>query len=156
MVTRTIGANGSIELVASGARTRITRLRPGIVLLTQIGDDEAMTRATAEELEQEIQRSGRLTIFVDVRGVPHMSSGVRDFSLSWGRLHRPEVERATILVGSKVVGITMSLLAMVLGGGLIKVVSDARTFEELVRDKVPEFGVLPESPAPSASAEQSS
>jgi hypothetical protein len=156
MVTRTIGTNGSIELAAHDARASVTRLRPGIVLLTHIGDDEAVTRAVAGELEREIQYSGRLTIFVDVRGIPHMGSGVRDFCLSWGRLHRSEVELATILVGSKLVGITMSLLAMVLGGGLIKVVSDVHTFEELVRKQVPEFVGLSANPAPAGPAEQRS
>jgi hypothetical protein len=156
MVNRMTAADGSIEFVGPTARLGMARLRPGVILLTQVGDDEAVTRAMAGEIEEEIQRSGSLTMFADIRGVLHMSPEVRDFSLSWGRRHRSDIKLATILVGSKVVAMAMSLLAMVLGGGLIKIVSDVRTFEELVRDKVPEFGGLPAAPAASESAERSS
>lgn len=153
MVTRTTLADGSIELGAPDARLRLTRLRPGIVLLVQLGNDDDMTRALLGEFEEEIKRAGSLTVFADVRHIRRMSPEVRDYTLSWGRRNRSEVELATILVGSKLVGMAMSILAMLLGGGLIKIVSDVRTFEELVRRKVPEFGGLPALTALPARAE---
>jgi hypothetical protein len=148
MVTRTLLPDGSVELSAPGARLRVTRLKPGVVLLTQVGNDDDVTRASFVEFEQEIVRSRRLTVFADVRGIRRMSPEVRDFSLSWGRRHRDDVRHATILVGSKVVDMAMSILAMLLGGGLITVVSDPLTFEELVRKKCPDFQGLPEIPPP--------
>jgi hypothetical protein len=143
MVTRTILADGAIELSSPEARLRITRLKPGVILLTQLGNDDDVTRASFPEFEQEILRGGSLTVFADVRGIRRMSSEVRDFSLSWGRRHRDQIHHATILVGSKIVDMAMSILAMLLGGGLIKVVSDVQTFEELLRKASPEFGSLP-------------
>lgn len=154
MVTRTKLADGSIELSAPGALLRLTRLRPGVVLLVQLGNDDDMTRAVFTDFEEEIRNAGSLTVFADVRHIRRMSPELRDFSLSWGRRNRSEIRLATILVGSKIVDMAMSILAMLLGGGLIKIVSDARLFEELVRKKVPEFGGLPSLTAPPAQAEQ--
>src|SRR5690348_9066369 len=103
-----------------------------------------MTRAAFPEFEQEILQAGPLTVFADVRGIRRMSSEVRDFSLSWGRRHRDDIRNATILVGSKIVDMAMSILAMLLGGGLIKVVSDPAAFLELIRKVDPQFAALPE------------
>jgi hypothetical protein len=148
MVTRVLLPDGSVELSAPEARLRITRLKPGVILLTQLGNDDDVTRAAFPEFEQEILRAGPLTVFADVRGIRRMSSDVRDFSLSWGRRHRDDVRHATILVGSKIVDMAMSILAMLLGGGLIKVVSDKPTFEDFIRKTCPEFKVLPDIPPP--------
>jgi hypothetical protein len=148
MVARTVLPDGSVELSAPEARLRLTRLKPGVILLTQLGNDDDMTRAVFPEFSNEIKRHGPLTVFADVRGIRRMSSEIRDFSLSWGRQNRDEIEGATILVGSKIVDMAMSILAMLLGGGLIKVMSDVPTFEELIRKVSPAFARLPVLPAP--------
>lgn len=151
MVTRTTLADGSIELGAPDASLRLTRLRPGVLLLVQVGNDDDMTRAAFSDFEEEIRRAGRITVFADVRGIRRMTPELRDFALSWGRRNRDEIDRATILVGSKIVDMAISILAMLLGGGLIKIVSDVQTFEDLVRKKVPGFaGLQPSAPAPKA------
>ena len=148
MVTRRIRADGSVELIAPGARALITRLAPGVLLLLQNGQNDEVTLSLFGELTAEIRQAGSLTVFADARTTKRLAPEVRDKALAWAKEHRPHLRTTTVLVASKLMDMALSVLAMLIGGGLIKIVSTLPDFENRIRAHAPNFQRLPELEPP--------
>jgi hypothetical protein len=122
---------------------RVIPLAPGVLLLTQVGSSDAVTLASFDELTDEIRRAGSLTVFADARATKRMSSELRDAAVTWATEHRSRLRTTTVLVGSKLMDMALSVLAMLVGGGLIKIVSELTSFENRIRQHAPNFPGLP-------------
>jgi hypothetical protein len=122
---------------------RITRLKLGVLLVSQVGQNDDIVLALFDELETELGRAGTLMVFADARVQKRMSPAVRDAAVKWGQKHRAQVGGSVILVSSKLMDMALSILAMLLGGGMMKVVSNEAEFERLIREKAPDFRGLP-------------
>ena len=127
---------------------RIAPLARGVVLLTQVGNSDAVTLASFEELTAEMRRAGSLTVFADARWTKRMSPEIRDAAVKWATEHRSSLRTTTVLVGSKLMDMALSVLAMLIGGGLVKAVSEPTEFERRIRVHAPNFAGLPELEAP--------
>jgi hypothetical protein len=127
---------------------RIVPLAKGVLLLTQVGNSDAVTLASFEELTAEMRRSGSLTVFADARWTKRMSPELRDTAVKWATEHRSSLRQTTVLVGSKLMDMALSVLAMLVGGGLVKSVSELSEFERRIRVHAPSFSGLPELEAP--------
>ena len=127
---------------------RVVPLARGVVLLTQVGNSDAVTLASFNELTAEIRRAGSLTVFADARWTKRMSSELRDTAMKWAAEHRSSLRTTTVLVASKLMEMALSVLAMLVGGGLVKTVSEVTVFERLIRQHAPNFSGLPELEAP--------
>ena len=127
---------------------RVIPLAPGVLLLTQVGHSDAVTLASFNELTAEIYRAGSLTVFADARWTKRMSSELRDAAVTWATAHRSSLRTTTVLVGSKLMDMALSVLAMLVGGGLLKIVSELASFENRIRQHAPSFGGLPELDPP--------
>ena len=95
MVTRRVRADGSVELIAPGARALITRLSPGVLLLLQNGQNDEVTLSLFGELSAEIRQAGSLTVFADARTTKRMPPEVRDKAIAWAKEHRPHLRTTT-------------------------------------------------------------
>lgn len=154
MITRRVNQDGSVDLSAPGARALVIRLAPGVVFLSQAGQNDSVTLALFDELTTEIRRSGSLRVFADARGMKRMTAEVREKSLAWAKEHRAHLGSAMVLVESKLMDMALSVLAMLIGGGLLKSVSVLADFEAKVREHAPHLKRLPElEPPPAASAD---
>ena len=127
---------------------RLIPLARGVVLLVQVGNSDAVTLASFEELTAEMRRAGSLTVFADARGTKRMSPEIRDAAVKWANENRSSLRTTTVLVGSKLMEMAMSVLAMLVGGGLMKTVSELSEFERRIRQHAPNFSGLPELEAP--------
>ncbi|HVR18369.1 MAG TPA: hypothetical protein VMS65_01690 [Polyangiaceae bacterium] len=127
---------------------RIVPLARGVVLLTQVGNNDAVTLASFGELTAEIRRAGSLTVFADARWTKRMSPELRDTAVKWAAEHRSSLRTTTVLVASKLMDMALSVLAMLVGGGLVKTVSEPTEFERRIRQHAPNFSGLPELEAP--------
>ena len=154
MITRRVKQAGSVDLSAPGARALVVRLAPGIVFLVQAGQNDTVTLALFDELAAEIRRSGSLSVFADARAMKRMSTEVREQALAWAKEHRSHLRSATVLVESKLMDMALSVLGMLIGGGLLKSVTVLADFEAKLREHVPHLQRLPElEPLPAARAD---
>jgi hypothetical protein len=107
-----------------------------------------------DELAAEIRRSGSLSVFADARAMKRMSSEVREKALAWAKEHRAHLRSATVLVESKLMDMALSVLGMLIGGGLLKSVTVLADFEAKVLEHAPHLKRLPElEPPPAARAD---
>jgi hypothetical protein len=99
-----------------------------------------------DELDRELERAGQLTVFADLRESPRMPAKSRDLIAKWVRRHQVRLNTSHVLVHSKLMEVAMSVVAMLVGGGMIKVYSKADVFLALVRKTAPKLNELPSVP----------
>jgi hypothetical protein len=155
-VKRQLQADGSLLLSKSGCSSRFALLKPGVALVTTsgVGDDE-IDFMMLDEIERALVRDGKLKLFCDMTGLKRMSPNIRDRAVAWGKKNSDKLT-VHLLIGSKLVEMALSVLAMLVGGGLTKTYSDRGTFIALLRNEVPGFGDLPRLAEPSADARTAS
>jgi len=129
-------------------RVRIAALKPGFVLVTALGEALTESDMRAEqgmiaELDRELERAGQLTVFADLRESRRMPAKSRDMLAAWVRRHQVRLNTSHVLVRSKIMEMAMSVVAMLVGGGMVKVYSNADVFLALVRKVAPTLTELP-------------
>jgi hypothetical protein len=147
--SRQLQADGSVLISGRAIRFRVAVLNPGYVLLTASGgranhpeDAQAETLMIAE-LDRELRRAGVLTVFADLRQTSRMSAESREVASSWMRQNRSALKGSHVLVGSKLLEMAMSIVGMLVGGGILKVYSQPRAFLDVVRAVAPALTELP-------------
>jgi len=125
----------------------VTRLAPGYVLVTGIGynSGECAPLITAE-LARAIPAGGKVTSFVNLAAQTGQASVAREWWSQWVDQNRAQVATTHMLVQSRMMDMAISVLGMVLGGGMIKAHSDVAAFEALIAAQVPSFRKLPVFP----------
>lgn len=145
---REVQPDGSVLLHGRNIRLRIRVLKPGFLLITAKGnvngpEDAAAEAALLREFELELERSGMLTIFADLRESARMSAESREIFVAWMRKHQGRINTAHILVHSKLMEMAVSIVGMLAGDGVIKTYSRAQSFLEILRQTAPKQTDLP-------------
>ncbi|HEY3669106.1 MAG TPA: hypothetical protein VGL19_24075 [Polyangiaceae bacterium] len=146
-------ADGSIVFRGTALNIRLATLKPGFVLATAQGEaltarDGLVEQAITAELDRELERAGQLTIFLDLRESGRMPAKSRNMIAQWIRRHQARLNTSHVLVHSKLMELAMSVVAMLVGGGLIKIHSKADAFLAVVRKAAPKLSELPKVPDP--------
>ncbi len=137
-------ADGSVVFFGTALRLRVAALKPGFVLITALGEalterDMRAEQGMIAELDRELEQAGQLTVFADLRESPRMPAASRDLIANWLRRHQVRLNTSHVLVHSKIMEIAMSVVAMLVGGGMVKVYSKADVFLGLVRKAAPKL-----------------
>jgi hypothetical protein len=123
--------DGSVSLTAGRCRFVYRRCRAGVLDVTISGvDDGQFGTSTLDELRLALMRDGELEIFIDAREALAPAVSVSE---DWTRFfsdNRAQLKRVSVLVGSKVVGLTVAIAQhLSRTGTLIQIYSDAESFE---------------------------
>jgi hypothetical protein len=109
-VTRTETAEGEVRLEAGSCIFAYQRLRPGALLVTITGHDAGQFgTSTLDEIRLEILRHRPLDLFVDAREALGPVVSVSDDWTRFFTLNREQLRRVSVLVGSKVVHLTVAI-----------------------------------------------
>jgi hypothetical protein len=151
--TRQVQPDGAVLFCGTNLRVRVAVLKPGCVLATASGEVIDAEDARAEdgllaELDGELERAGTLMFFADLRGSPRMPAGSRAKVALWIRRHQARLGACHVLVGSKVLEMALSIIMMLVGGGLFEVHSRPQPFLDLLKKAAPKLSELPRVPAP--------
>ena len=131
-LNRTVESDGSISLCAGNCRFVYRRPKANVIEVTISGvDDGQFGTSTLDELRLAIMRERPLEIFIDAREAMAHAIGVSE---DWTRFfsdHRNELKRVSVLVGSKVVELTVAIAQhLSRSGQLIQIYSDPETFDQ--------------------------
>jgi hypothetical protein len=140
--------DGSVLFTGRNVRFRVAVLKPGFLLMIAKGgangpEDTAAELAMLREFDVELERSGMLTMFVDLRETTRMVGESRDTAVAWMRQRQGRFNASHVLVRSKLMEMAVSIVAMLVGGGIIKVYSRPRIFLDLLRQTAPQITKLP-------------
>jgi len=140
---RSVLADGSLCFRTSKFTQVMTRLAPGRMLVTGIGyNDGRCAPLITEEMTRSVSAEGNLIAFVDLSAETGQSSDAREWWAEWAKSHRAELECTHMLVRSRMIDMAISVLGMLIGGG-IKAHSEQATFEAAIAAAVPGFRQLP-------------
>lgn len=148
---RQLQPDGSVLFSGTNLRVRIAVLKPGCVLATAAGEvldarDAGAEDAVLAELDAELERAGTLTLFADLRDSPRMPAKSREKIALWMRRHQARLAPSHALVGSKLLEMALSIVTMLVGGGLLSVYSRPQAFLDLVKKVSPKLAALPRLP----------
>jgi hypothetical protein len=127
--------DGAVRLVASDGTTfTFKRLRPGTMRLVIAGYDTGkLGDAPLDVLTAELLRYGKLDLLVDLRAATGVVTAVREAWTAWFQLHSDELRGVTILISDRLVASAVAVAKhFSRTGELIRVLSDAARFDELV------------------------
>lgn len=126
--------DGQLELSAGDCTFRFRRLRSGVLLVTITGDDRGeFGTATLDEIRMEILRNKPLELFVDARAAIGAALSVSNDWTAFFSTNRENLERVSVLVGSKVVSLTVAIAQhLSRTGNLIQIYSDPAMFDARV------------------------
>jgi hypothetical protein len=129
-VKREQTADGRVLLAAGGCVFVYERLRPGTLLVTITGNDAGQFgTSTLDEIRMELLRNRPLELFVDAREALGAAVSVSDDWTHFFALNREHLRRVSVLVGSKVVHLTVAIAQhLSRTGELIQIYSDPATF----------------------------
>lgn len=133
-VVRDVSPTNVVRLSAGGCTFVFHPLRAGAMLVTIAGLDTGQFGArTLDEIRLELLRHRPLELFIDAREAVGAAVSV---SQEWTRffsLNREHLSRVSVLVGSKVVELTVAIAQhLSRTGNLIQIYSDAETFDARV------------------------
>ena len=145
---RRVKPDGSVVFVGDNIRFRTAVLKPGVLLLTVDGaatttEDTRAELAMLAEMDRELARTGKLTVYADLRETGRMTSASREISANWMKRHQARLGPSHVLVRSKLVEMAMAVLSMLVGGGMIKTFSKPETFLESLRKAGVKLSELP-------------
>ena len=145
--------DGSVLFCGSHLQIRVAVLKPGIVLATANGEaidrhDALAEAAMLEELDRELERAGSLTLFADLRQSARMPAASREKIARWARRHQSRLLLSHMLVRSSLIEMALSIITMLVGGGLFKVHTNSEKFLALVKASAPKLQELPRIPEP--------
>jgi hypothetical protein len=127
---RTLLADVTVELSAVGCTFRYRRSRPRALLVTIDGNDTGeLGTAPLDEIATALVRERPLELFVDAHEALGPPARVSD---EWGQFfsrNRADLSRVHVLVGSKVVELTVAIAGhLSRTGNLIQIYTDAELF----------------------------
>lgn len=127
--------DGRIKMSAGRCSFLYNRLRPGVLLVTITGVDSGQFGHQAlDEIRMELLRYRPLELLVDAREAAAASSSVSDEWTRFFALNQEHLKRVRILVGSKVLYLTVSIAQhLSRTGNLIQIYSDPAEFETLLK-----------------------
>ena len=145
--------DGAVLFSGTSLRVRVFVIKPGFVLATATGEvtdavDGSIEDGVLAEFDAELERAGSLTLFVDLRGSPRIPAESREKLALWLRRHQARFMPSHALVGSKLLEMALSIITMLVGGGVFKVHSRPQSFLDLVKKVAPKVTELPQVPAP--------
>ena len=145
---REVQPDGSVLIVGPNVRFRVLVLKPAFMLMVAKGGargpgDAAAELALLREFEIELERSGMLTVFADLRESTRMGGESREATATWMRKYQGRINASHVLVRSKLMEMAMSIVAMLVGGGVIKMYSRPQVFLDLLRQTAPKLVKLP-------------
>jgi hypothetical protein len=134
-VTRT---DDAIDLSEGGVGMVLTRLGPGVVLVSAHGHDRgAFGDVPFEWLEREMGRLGPLEVFVDMRAMFNATQTVADRWSEWIQRRRSLLRGMSLLVGSKYVQMTVEVAKLFSRTGeLMRIYTDEAAFEAAIRQSL--------------------
>jgi hypothetical protein len=129
-VTRELLAGGVVRLTAGGCTFEYRRPRPGALLVTITGMDSGQFGTTPlDEITTALAREGPLELFVDAREAVGAAVSVSDDWTRFFSSQRARLTRVHVLVGSKVVYLTVAMAQhLSRTGSLIQIYSDPEIF----------------------------
>jgi hypothetical protein len=138
-VTREV-SEGHVQLAADDCRFVFRRLRPGALMVTIAGNDTGQFgSSTLDEIRLELLRHRPLELFIDAREAVGAAVSVSDEWTRFFSLNREHLTRVSVLVGSKVVRLTVAIAQhLSRTGNLIQIYSDPETFEARVAAAAPQ------------------
>ncbi len=133
-VTRAVSETGELHLSADACTFAYRRLRPGALLVTITGHDVGQFgTSTLDEIRLELLRNRPLELFVDAREALGPAVSVSREWTQFFALNRDQLRRVNVLVGSKVVELTIAIAQhLSRTGHLMQIYSDPETFNGLV------------------------
>jgi hypothetical protein len=148
---RCVQPDGAVLFRGANLRVRVAVLKPGFVLVSAHGEvadaeDTDVEMGLLAELDHELERTGTLTLFVDLRESPRMPAASRKKVAHWTRRHQARLLPSHALVQSKVMETALSIITMLVGGGLFKIHTRPQVFLDLVRKVAPKLSALPSVP----------
>ena len=144
-------ADGAVLFRGPNLSVRVAVLMPGVVLVSAQGEVVGAEDASAEtaafaEFERELERAGTLTLFADLRKSPRLPAASREKIAQWARRHRARLLPSHVLVQSKLIEMAMSILTMLVGGGVFEIHTTQAPFFDLVKKVAPKLTGLPDVP----------
>jgi hypothetical protein len=133
-VSRDVLPGGRIRVSAGDCTFVFERLRPGALLSIIVGDDKGQFgTCTLDEIRMELLRHRPLELFIDAREAVGAAVSVSNEWTHFFSLNRESLKRVSVLVGSKVVRLTIAIAQhLSRTGDLIQIYSDPATFEARV------------------------
>lgn len=124
-------AAGQVKLSCGGCTFLYRRPKPGILHVVITGQDSGQFGTTTlDEIRAEIGRQCPLELFVDACEALGAAVSVSDEWTRFFSTHRSELSREHVLVGSKVLSLTVAIAQhLSRTGNLIQIYSDRDLFE---------------------------
>jgi hypothetical protein len=125
---------GEIRIYDDECSFTFRRPRRGVMMVTIAGHDVGQfgTR-TLDEIRMELMRNRPLELFIDAREAVGAAVSVSDEWTRFFSLNREQLKRVSILVGSKVVYLTVAIAQhLSRTGNLIQIYSDPEIFNARV------------------------
>ena len=112
----------------------VTRLAPGVVLLTLSGQDRGQFGdAVFAELATDMSRHHLIEVFVDTREAVNADVPVANQWSDWLQANRKGLKRLNVLVSSKFVQLTAEVMKLFSRTGeLMRIYSDAPAFSDAI------------------------
>ena len=150
---RRVQPDGAVLFTGTDLCVRAQVLKPGFMLITVVGgaksiEDFAVERAVLREMDLELDRSGMLTIFCDLREMTRMAADSRDAFGAWGKKQQKRINASHVLIRSKLIEMATTLIS-VLAGGILKSYTRPQSFLDALRAQAPKLTTLPVVEPPS-------
>jgi hypothetical protein len=129
-VVREVTSDGAVRLAADGCTFLYRRPAPGVLVVTISGlDGGQFGTTTLDEITAALSREKSLELFVDAREAVGAAVSVSDDWTRFFASHQQELRRVHVLVGSKVVYLTIAMAQhLSRTGSLIQIYSDPEIF----------------------------
>jgi hypothetical protein len=129
-IKREILPGGDIKLSSGDCTFVYHRPRPGVLHVTISGNDTGQFgTSTLDEVRAAINREGAIELFVDAREAFGAAVSVSDEWTRFFSLNKENLSRVHVLVGSKVVRLTVAIAQhLSRTGNLIQIYSDPDLF----------------------------
>lgn len=129
-------SDGQLRLSVKDCTFVFRKLRPAVLLVTISGDDRGeFGNETLDEIRMEILRNKPLELFVDARAATGAALSVSQDWTKFFATNRENLKRVSVLVGSKVVNLTVEIAQhLSRTGNLIQIYSDPEMFDARVAE----------------------
>jgi hypothetical protein len=122
-----------------GGESRVTRLRPNVILLFIDGYmEESFFELQVAPFDKAISEGHTITIFNDTYGFKKYDSGFREKWGQWLKAHRKQVTAVHMLVGSPLVKMGLNIINL-FAGGVLKPYTDRAEWKRELIALVPSF-----------------